>query len=157
MTGYSQSEEDYLETLYVIQLEHKIARVKDVAQALDVTMPSVVAAIRSLSEKGLVRQEKYSYIELTSKGENVGKDVYERHKLFFALLHEVFGLDPKIAEEDACQMEHHLSSQTCERMLRMVEFVRACKDSDVHFLNRFMSFVKTGEMPDPCAGCTKRR
>ncbi len=155
MTGYTQSEEDYLEALYVIQQKNNVIRVKDVAQVMEVTMPSVVAAIRSLSEKGLVNQEKYGHIELTHCGEKVGKDVYARHQLFYALLHEVFGLDPEIAEEDACQMEHHLSPQTRERMLRMVEFVRACKQYDVHFLNRFMTFVKTGKMPEPCDGCTE--
>lgn len=156
MVEYSQSEEDYLETLYVIQLENKIIRVKDVAQALDVTMPSVVAAIRSLSEKGLVKQEKYSHIELTDEGNKVAKDVYKRHKLLYAFFHEVLGLDSKIAEVDACQMEHHLSPQTRERLLRIVEYTRACKEDEVFFLKRFMHFVNTGKIPAPCAGCTKK-
>ena len=155
MAGYSQSEEDYLETLYVIEQSDKIIRVKDVAQALNVTMPSVVAAIRSLSEKGLVEQEKYGHIELTKKGKQVGKDVYKRHRLLYAFFHEVLGLDPKIAETDACQMEHHLSPQTQERLLRIVEYTRACKKDEMYFLKRFMHFVNTGEIPDPCAGCAK--
>lgn len=155
MGGYSQSEEDYLEALYMIQLENKVARVKDVAQALDVKMPSVVTAIRSLSEKGLVEQEKYGHIELTPGGLKVGRDVYDRHKLLQAFFHEVLGLDPGIAEEDACRMEHHLSPQTRERLLRIVEYTRACRDDEVRFLKRFMHFVNTGEMPEPCAGCTR--
>ena len=153
MTGYTQSEEDYLEALYVIHQNNNVIRVKDVALAMDVTMPSVVTAIRSLAEKGLVNQEKYGHIELTECGEKVGKDVHDRHQLFYALLHEVFGLDPEIADEDACKMEHHLTPQTRERVFQMVEFVRACKQYDAHFLNRFMSFVKTGGMPGPCEGC----
>lgn len=155
MTGLSQSEEDYLETLYMIQLENRVIRVKDVADAKDVTMPSVVAAIRSLSEKGMVQQEKYGHIELTVKGKKVGKDVYERHKLLFSLLHEVLGLDPAVAEEDACRMEHHLSPETRERMLRIVEFTRACRHDEANFLTRFMSYVSTGKMPDRCRGCTE--
>ena len=118
MTGYSQSEEDYLEALYMIQLKNKVTRVKDVALALDVKMPSVVAAVRSLSEKGLVEQEKYGHIELTEEGEKVARDVYKRHQLLCAFFHEVLGLDPRIAEEDACRMEHHLSPETRERLLR---------------------------------------
>ncbi len=155
MTGYSQSEEDYLETLYTIHLENRVIRVRDVALALDVTMPSVVSAVRSLSRKNLVKQERYGYIELTKKGEKVGKDVHERHKLMYALLHEILGLDPTIAEKDACEMEHCLSPQTRERMLKMVEFTRACKHDEVHFLKRFTSFVSTGKMPKECHGCMK--
>lgn len=155
MLGYSQSEEDYLETIYVLQLKNRVARVKEVAQALEVKMPSVVAAIRSLSEKGLVEQEKYSHIELTEKGESVGRDVYKRHMLLYAFLREVLDLDPQVAEEDACRMEHHLSPQTRERILRIVEYIHACKGEEVHFLKRFMYFVNTGKMPDPCPGCGK--
>lgn len=154
MAVYSQSEEDYLETLYLIQLEGKVTRVKDVAEALDVKMPSVVSAIRSLSEKGLVEQEKYGHIELTKMGEKIGKDVYDRHKLLYAFFHEILGLNPEVAEEDACRMEHHLSPETRERLLRIVEFTRSCKNDEVNFLKRFTHFISTGEMPEACRGCT---
>lgn len=154
MTAYTQSEEDYLETLYIIQQEGKVTRVKDVAEALDVKMPSVVSAIRSLSEKGLVEQEKYGYIELTKMGESIAKDVYARHKLLYAFFHEILGLDPEIAEEDACRMEHHLSPETRERLLRIVEFTRSCKKDEVNFLKRFTYFISTGQMPEACRGCT---
>lgn len=150
---YTQSEEDYLEALYVIDREQKVARVKDVAKALDVKMPSVVSAVKSLSEKGLVEQEKYGHIELTKKGEKVAKDVYERHQLMYAFLHEVLGLDCEVAEQDACRMEHHLSPETRERLLRIVEFTRGCPDDEVNFLHRFMHFVNTGDRPGTCQGC----
>lgn len=155
MTGYSKSEEDYLETLYMIQLTNKVTRVKDVAENLDVKMPSVVSAIRSLSDKGLVEQEKYGHIELTKEGEKVGKDVYERHKLLYTFFHEVLGLDQEISEEDACKIEHYLSPQTRERLLRIVEFTQICKDEEMNFLNKFLHYVNTGELPEPCPYCLK--
>lgn len=155
MGGYYKSEEDYPETLYMIQIENRVARVKDVAQTLNVKMPSVVTAIRSLSEKDLVEQEKYGHIGLTREGKKVGKDVYDRHILLQAFFHEVLGLNPAVAEEDACQMEHHLSPQTRDRLLGIMEYIRACKGDEVKFLKRFMHFVNTGEMPEPCTGCAK--
>jgi DtxR family Mn-dependent transcriptional regulator len=152
MTGYSQSVEDYLETLYVLGLAQKVVRVKDVAQALNVTMPSVVAAVRTLSEKGLVEQEKYGHIELTAKGEAVAKEIYARHQMLYAFFSEILGLEPQVAEADACRIEHHLSPQARERMMKMVEFVRACRDEKVRFLERFRRYVETGER-GPCKGC----
>ena len=83
MTKYTQSEEDYLEAFYVIGLNNDVVRVKDVADALDVTMPSVVSAVRSLSQKGLVNQEKYGYIELTQEGKEIAKAIYARHRLLY--------------------------------------------------------------------------
>jgi DtxR family Mn-dependent transcriptional regulator len=152
MTGYSQSVEDYLEALYVIGLEQKVVRVKDVAQALNVTMPSVVAAVRTLSEKGLAEQEKYGHIELTAKGEAVAKEIYARHQMLYAFFSEILGLDPKVAEEDACRMEHYLSPEARERIMKMVEFIRSCRDEKVQFLERFMRYVESGERSF-CKGC----
>lgn len=150
MTGYSQSVEDYLEALYVIGLEQKVVRVKDVAHSLGVSMPSVVAAVRTLSEKGLVEQEKYGHIELTAKGEEVAKEIYARHKMLFAFFSEILGLEAEVAEQDACRVEHHLSPQARERFLKMVEFIRTCPEE--RFLERFLRFVEKGE-PGPCQGC----
>ncbi len=152
MTGYSQSVEDYLEALYVIGLGQKVVRVKDVAQALGVTMPSVVAAVRILSEKGLVEQEKYGHIELTEKGQTVAAEIYARHQMLFAFFSEILGLDPAVAEQDACRVEHYLSPEARERLLKMVEFVRSCQDEKVRFLERFTRFAESGER-DPCRGC----
>lgn len=152
MTGYTQSEEDYLEALYVIGLENKVARVKDVANVLNVKMPSVVSAIRSLSEKGLVEQEKYGHIELTKQGKKVARDVYDRHQMLYAFFHEVLGLEPEVAEEDACRIEHHLSPETRDRLMHMVEYVRSCQ-YDVKFLDRFTHYANTGERPEACVGC----
>lgn len=155
MMGYSQSEEDYLEALYIIGLENKAIRVKDVAEILNVKMPSVVSAIRSLSGKGLVEQEKYGHIELTKEGELVAQDVYDRHQMLYTFFYEILGLDDEVAENDACQVEHYLSPETRERLMKLVEYVSICRDDEVQFLDRFMSFVKTGEKPAPCEGCPK--
>ena len=45
----SQSLEDYLEAIFHLIQENRVARVKDVAARLSVQMPSVTGALRSLS------------------------------------------------------------------------------------------------------------
>lgn len=152
MTGYTESLEDYLEAIYVIGLEQRVVRVKDVARALGVTMPSVTAAVKTLSEKGLVDREKYGHIELTPKGARVGKEVYARHQMLFTFFHEILGLDSAVAEEDACRVEHHLSAQARDRLLKMLEFVQKCPGREAMFLKRFKVFAQTGERRD-CDGC----
>jgi len=152
VTGYTQSLEDYLETLYVIGLDQKVVRVRDVAQALGVKMPSVVAAIKSLSEKGLVEQEKYGHIELTAEGERVGKEIYARHQMLLVFFRDFLGLDREVAEQDACRIEHYLSPQARERLLKMVQFVQQCPGEEVMFLKKFQHFAKTGERSE-CSGC----
>ena len=152
---YSHSEEDYLEAIYVIGLDNQTVRVKDVAQYVGVTMPSVVAAIKSLSEKGLVEQEKYGSIELTNVGNRVAKDVYAKHQTLYAFFYEVLGLESEVAERDACQVEHYISPETSRRLAKMVEYIRSCAmgKKQTIFLERFMHYVNTETKPEPCQGC----
>ena len=51
-------------------------------------------------------------IELTEKGQKKADGIYERHKLLTEFLHRVSGVDPRVAEEDACKMEHIISDAT---------------------------------------------
>lgn len=154
MSGYSPAVEDYLEALHVIGLEQKVVRVKDVARFLGVKMPSVVSAVKTLTEKGLAVQEPYGYIELTPKGQAVAREVFARHQMLFAFFHEVLGLQAEDAERDACRVEHHLSPAARERLLKLVQFVRSCPRGQVEFLRRFMHFAETGEHGE-CRGCRR--
>ncbi len=152
---YSRSEEDYLEAIYRIGLENKRVRVKDVAEAVGVTMPSVVSAVRLLSDKGLVEQELYGPIKLTPTGKQTAKGVYERHKMLYAFFHEVLGVEPDIAEKDACLVEHYLSPETGRRLTMMLEHIENCcgeKDQAL-FVKRFKEYVRTGIKPGSCSGC----
>ena len=86
MGSMTQSLEDYIETVYVLVTGSGAATVRDVARMLDVKMPSVVKAIRELKGLGLVTQEPYSTIELTTKGRRVAKSILGRHTLLRAFL-----------------------------------------------------------------------
>jgi len=115
----SQSIEDYLETIYIIEQEKDSVRVNDIAKELSISLPSVTGCIRRLTKKGLLEYENYGPIRLTPKGRRLGKGVYEKHKLlaeFFMLL----GIDEKTAIHDACLAEHILSKKTLDRLRSFV-------------------------------------
>ena len=104
--------EDYLEVILNLQQEQRVARVKDVAQRLNVKMPSVTGAMKGLAEKGLVNYERYSYLTLTAAGEKIAREIGERHKTFYNFLTKVLQLDHNTAELDACRLEHATSRKT---------------------------------------------
>lgn len=149
---YTPAAEDYLEAFYLLSLRKKVVRVKDVAAHLGVKMPSVVAAVKALAEKGLVQQERYGYIELTPKGLVVAREVYERHKTWYSFLTDILGLDPATAEKDACKLEHHVSPLTLERLGKLVSFVRECPHGS-RFIANFQEYSSSGERPNFCPGC----
>ena len=65
----SATQEDYVETIFRLAEENRVARVKDIAAHLGVHKSTVTGALRSLSEMGLVNYEPYGYITLTAVGE----------------------------------------------------------------------------------------
>ncbi len=111
----TKSLEDYLEEIHVLIRDKGAARVRDVAAALNVKMPSVVKAIGELKKLGLATQEPYGNIELTAKGARVAALVLGRHTVIKAFLLKL-GVSDRIAEKDACLMEHVLSAETMERI-----------------------------------------
>lgn len=111
----TKSLEDYLEEIHVLIRDKGVARVRDVALALNVKMPSVVKAIGELKKLGLATQEPYGNIELTETGARVAAHVLGRHKVLKAFLLKL-GVREETAEKDACLMEHILSAETMERV-----------------------------------------
>ncbi|RLE11433.1 DtxR family transcriptional regulator [Candidatus Aerophobetes bacterium] len=150
MNTLTESAQDYLEAILVISQEKKVVRVKDIARYLKVKMPSVVAMIRNLAEKNLVRHEHYGYVELTEKGLREAKFIYERHKMLFNFFHNLLGIDATIAKEDACKIEHYLNPKTLEYILKFIQFVETCPEGEPLWLSSFYYFVKHGTRPEHC-------
>jgi DtxR family Mn-dependent transcriptional regulator len=124
----TQSSEDYLEAILLLSQEKKVVRVKDLAKLLGVTMPSVVTAMHSLKEKGLVSQERYGYLELTEEGERLAREVLKRHNLLFYFFHDVLGIDAELSERDACNVEHHLSKETLSALIAFLSVLETKED-----------------------------
>jgi len=119
----TNSLEDYLETIYLLAQANGAARVRDVAAALHVKMPSVIKAILELKKLGFVVQEPYGAAELTKRGKEAAKQILGRHTLLKTFLKQLAVSDAN-AEQDACAMEHILSAET---LARIADFVKAHK------------------------------
>ena len=61
-----ESAEDYLEQILVLLEEKGYARSTDIAEALDVTKPSVSVAMKKLRENGYISMEKGGLYNLTA-------------------------------------------------------------------------------------------
>lgn len=111
----TKSLEDYIEVVYVLIQEKRRARVRDIAGKLKVKMPSVVKAIGELKKLGLVEQEPYGDVELTAKGRRIATIILNRHNKIREFLMRI-GVSRRIADKDACLMEHILSAETMDKI-----------------------------------------
>lgn len=112
-----QSGEDYLETILILQQKKGVVHSIDVAQHLGYSKPSVSRAVSLLRQEGYLVMEKDGRLELTESGGQVAKNIYERHRLLTHWLCQI-GVSPDVAAEDACKMEHDISSETFECLKR---------------------------------------
>jgi len=142
--------EDYLEAIFDLDREKKVVRVKDIARRMDVKMPTVSSMLRNLSDRGLVRYEKYEYVELTRDGADVGKEMRRRHGAFLEFLTGILGIDPETANAEACRMEHGLSAATFGKLADFMEFFRECPDAGRSW-NRYVEECRKKE-PGPGDG-----
>jgi len=119
--GLSRSLEDYLEAIYNLIRARKNARVKDIAEAMNVKMPSVTGAIRSLVSKGLADHKPYDHVELTETGLTHAREIARKHEAVKRFLVDSLGLEESQAEEEACVIEHAIRPETLDRLLAFVE------------------------------------
>jgi DtxR family Mn-dependent transcriptional regulator len=150
MKKLTQSMEDYIEAIYVLSLTNKVIRVKEIAKFLDVKTPSVVDAIGKLSEKGLVIHEKYGYLELTDEGYKLAKIVNDKHEKVYKFLNEILGVSDRVSKKDACNIEHYISKEAMDRMIKFTRFVDTCPDGYPQWLKNFNYYAKYRKHPESC-------
>lgn len=108
-----ESAENYLETILVLTRRNGHVRSIDIASELSFSKPSVSVAMKSLRTNGYIAVDGDGYITLLEKGMEIAEKIYERHTLISDWLIRL-GVDPQIAAEDACRIEHVISEESFE-------------------------------------------
>jgi len=115
-----ESAENYLEAILVLGRQKGSVRSIDVAQHLDFSKPSVSRAVSLLRENGYILMDHCGMLTLTDAGREIAERIYERHTLFTKWLIEL-GVNPEVAAEDACRIEHQISQESFEKIKGHIE------------------------------------
>lgn len=115
-----ESAEDYLETIYLLQKRQGAVRSIDIAHELNYSKPSISNAMKKLRTEGFIDMENRGYITLTEKGKHLAEQTYARHCAIHKLLVQ-FGVDDETALKDACRMEHVISEETFQALIRFLD------------------------------------
>ena len=108
-----ESGEDYIETIYRLKKRNGIVYSVDVARELGFSRPSVSRAMGILKDEDYITMDEVGKeINLTEKGRKKAVEIYDKHKTLTSFLRKVAGVSEKIAEADACRIEHIISAST---------------------------------------------
>ncbi len=110
----------YLESIYVLSQRSNAVRSIDVCEYMGFSKPSVSRAIGLLKNGGYVVADKNGFLTLTDEGYKAAKKVYERHTIITDLLIRL-GVDPEVASEDACKIEHHIGDESFEAIKKYID------------------------------------
>ena len=114
------SGEDYLEAILVLQNQKGMVRSVDMARHMGVSKPSVCHAVATLKNGGFLTMDDGFFLHLTNIGREVAEQIYEKHRFFTERLIAA-GVDPEIAEADACRIEHVISEESFRRLKAVAE------------------------------------
>ena len=135
--------EDYVELVYIIQNKKEKVHTSDIASAFNINPASVTEIFQKLSDEGYINYEKYTGVTLTEKGKKIAMNTKKKHetlKNFLILL----GVDEKIADEDACKIEHNIDQKTMGKLRKFVEFAKL-EDGCTRWLDHFKYYDETGK------------
>lgn len=118
------SQENYLEHIHRLSAGGPV-RVREIAEAAGVRLPSVTRAVARLREAGLVRHQAYGVVEITPKGIDAAKAVIRRDDCLQELLEGILGMDPEAARSEVCRLEHVVGSEVLARLEVLVAHAAA--------------------------------
>lgn len=114
----TNSQEEYLKTIYILNNTTGDIRVTDIAQKLDKTKSSVNSAINSLKSEGLINYEPYGQIELTEVGKKCAIKIIEANDIVKLFLTDIIGASSKNAEAEAKRIKTILSDDSLNKLAR---------------------------------------
>lgn len=141
----SASLEDYLEAIFDLAGESKVARSKDIARLLGVSRASVTCALRVLKEKGLANYKPYDFVTLTEAGRSTAAGIARKHSILKSFFVNVLGIKTDIAQQAACKAEHTLGPEIIARLLLFIEFVTENSEKGYDLADKFAKFYKNSE------------
>lgn len=119
-----ESAENYLEAILQLKTEKGAVRSIDIVRHMNFSKPSVSRAVGLLRTNKLIETDAEGFIELTAEGAAIAQKIYERHEFLRAWLIEM-GVAPELALEEACRLEHDISSDTFEKIKKFIGKARS--------------------------------
>ena len=116
----NESAENYLETILILSKKLPVVRSVDIANELGFKKSSVSIAMKNLRGKNHITVTDAGFIYLTDSGKEIAEMIYERHELLTDFLVKL-GVNPEVAAEDACRIEHVISAETFSAMKKTLK------------------------------------
>ena len=149
MTG---NKEDYIKAIYELGGQSNQVSNKSIAEALNVSAPSVSEMIKKLLKEGYVEYTLYQGVKLTELGIKEAMRVRRKHLLWEVFLVEKLGYNWGDVDEEAERLEHVTSDELERRLDEYLNYPKICphgspikKDEIVKITYKTLDTISVGE------------
>lgn len=112
----TNTQEEYLKTIYILEMTEENVRVTDIASRLNKAKASVNTAIKNLKQENLVNYETYGNTKLTELGKKEAIKIIEAYDIVKLFLKEILCVADENLEEEAKKMKTVLSDDSINKL-----------------------------------------
>jgi DtxR family Mn-dependent transcriptional regulator len=122
----SATVEEYLETIYNMNMEGEVVIGARLAEKFSVAPPTVTEMLKRLMRDGYVEMDNKRQITLTEAGNAAAEAVLRRHRLTERFLVDMLGMQWHQVHEEACRLEHFISGAVEARVFASLNNPTTC-------------------------------
>ena len=119
---FSQSEENYLKTIFHLQVGTEAVTTNALAEKLQTRPASVTDMMKKLNAKKLLHYKPYYGFYLSTEGKKIALNVIRRHRLWEYFLAEKLKFSWNEVHEVAEELEHVSSKKLIDKLDEYLEF-----------------------------------
>lgn len=117
----SQSVEDYLKAIYILETEGDGATTTNIAENLQVSNASVTNMLKRLATMNFIEHRSYKGAQLTEAGTKIALEILRHHRLLELYLKEIMGYSWDEVHDEAEKLEHHISEQFEDKIAELLD------------------------------------
>ncbi|MCF8262810.1 MAG: metal-dependent transcriptional regulator [Melioribacteraceae bacterium] len=141
-TELTHSSFHHLWAIHELLKQNGYARSSDVSKNLNISRGSASITLRKLKEKGYIEEDQNKFYHLTEVAQKLINATLVNRRAFKKFFNEILGIDPEVALEDACKIEHLISLETAENLIKFLEFFTSNESGMKKYFEGFKEYQK---------------
>lgn len=126
----------YLTVIENLIICQRYARLTDIYRELKISAGSCLTTLKKLITRGLVTEDANKFYGLTEEGKAMADLIGKNEKLLRRFLVDVLGVSETLADKEAREIEHLLSTESCFKLSRFMKLILSDDSSAIAFKNR---------------------
>ena len=147
----SSSLEDYLEAIADLIDASGHAHSKELADRLQVKMPSVTNALQALAARDLIVYKPHQPVVLTAAGMQAATVIRQRHQCLCRFFEDILQLSHEDADATACKVEHDITEGVQKKLSILTDLITKEDPAMAEFrteLSKLLAQVREPQEPE---------